>query len=154
MTILTEDENFLAHYGVKGMRWGKKKGGDTAAEPKTPTKPRTRNEEANDVAAYGSKGSQRIGERMETGRTKGSARRREFGRQTAEGAATIAVLAGVAYVTLVGPHVMQNKLNNAVRSGRAANGAKAAAKLFSDTNGIANHKTVNMVFDAVTNTWN
>lgn len=24
MTVLTEDENFLAHYGVKGMRWGKR----------------------------------------------------------------------------------------------------------------------------------
>lgn len=24
MTVLAEDENFLAHYGVKGMKWGKR----------------------------------------------------------------------------------------------------------------------------------
>lgn len=153
MTALPEDEAFLAHYGVKGMRWGKRKGGDSAS-PATPTTPRTRREETIDVATYGTKGSARIGQRMEAGRSKGSARRREFGVQSAQAAGTIAAIAGTAYVALVGPHIMQAGLNQAVRSGRAANGAKAAARLFSDTNGIANHKTVNMVFDAVTKTWN
>ena len=143
------DVDFLAHYGVKGMRWGKKKGGD----PASPSAPRTRNETIRDNIAFGPRGSARVAKRMEEGQTKKQARRREVGRQSAIAAGTATAILGTAYLALVGPQVLQSGLNRAVNSQRARNGAKAAAKLFSDNNGIANHKTVNLVYNAATKSW-
>lgn len=145
MTTIPEDVDFLKHHGVKGMRWGKRK----SASPATPTKPRNKTQKINDEFAFGTKGSERVGKRMEAGRSLGSARRRETARQAGQ----VASVLGVTVGALLGPSVMQAGLNKAVISGRAANGARMATKLFSDTNGIANHKTVNLAFDAATKTW-
>ena len=48
---------------------------------------------------------------------------------------------------------LQTAANHAVAAKVASNGAKAAANLFADKNGIANHKLIDLGWDAVTGSW-
>ena len=56
--ILPEDEAFLAHYGVKGMRWGVRKSKDSSEKSKSPKEKRV------------SKRKRRVQARIEAGQKK------------------------------------------------------------------------------------
>jgi hypothetical protein len=48
---------------------------------------------------------------------------------------------------------LQTAANHAVAAKVASNGAKAAANLFADKNGIANHKLIDLGWDSVSGSW-
>jgi hypothetical protein len=109
-------EQALAHFGVKGMRWGQHK--------TTVKKPPTRAE----VQARVAKIDKAV-------------------RLTALGAAAIITFGpGIMRAShIIAGHVVNAKV--------ASNGAKFAAAMFSDSNGIGNHKIIDLGFSAASGTW-
>lgn len=100
-------EAVLAHHGVRGMRWGKRK-------------------------------------RQDTGEKKSHKK-----------AIALTVAGGYALLRLapvIKKYTMMT-LTSAVARKTAANGARAAANLLADSRGIANYKTINLVFDAASSTF-
>jgi len=83
---MREVEEGLAHYGVKGMRWGTRHNN---------TRDYNGKDYARDVNQYGSRGAKRIEAHVQGGRTIGKARSKEFRRQTGQVAAVAAVGLGL-----------------------------------------------------------
>jgi hypothetical protein len=109
-------EEALAHFGVKGMHWGFRKG-----SVKTP---RSKKE----VAARAQKIDKAV-------------------RLTAIGAAALITFGpGVMRATrILSAHVNNAKIASA--------GARAAAALFSDSNGIGSHRIIDLGFSAASGAW-
>lgn len=121
----------LKHYGVKGMRWGKRK----AHLKSTNYGSRDR---LRDTSMYGTRGTKRIEAHVQGGKSIKKARRKEFRRQTGQlalGAATIVTL-------LAAPGVAKfsaaNVLNN--RQAKAADWADLQNIL--DKTALTAYKTI------------
>lgn len=70
--------DFLAHYGVPGMKWGHRKGPSTLDRYKKHKK--TEKQYNEDLALYGKKGAKRIADDMDNKITLKGARAKEAGR--------------------------------------------------------------------------
>lgn len=148
---------YLAHYGVKGMKWGVRRQRRKASALKDrnawreksrserkktrdqPNKRYTKNDRYWDETTYGKKGVKRINRRMNKGQTHGQAERREVARQ----AATAIVLSQVSVAAIglygMGPsgrRKLASSLNNYAKMGvqsfinnaKAENAARQARK--------------------------
>lgn len=139
-------DDFLEHYGVLGMHWGKRKARAEA--------PRASNygvgQQRYDQVHYGKRGSDRINEHLTKGLTIQEARKAE----TSYRRRRTALIVGGTYAALMlakhGPTLMQGLANGYVGKKNMAAGAKAAANLFADNRGIGNHKVIDLGFDAAT----
>ena len=139
---------YLAHYGVKGMKWGVRRQLRKAAALKDrdawreksrserkktrdqPNKRYTENDRYWDEASYGKKGVKRINRRMNKGQTHGQAKRREFARQTATSLVLRQVSAAAIGLVAMGPlgrRTLASSLNDYAKIGAQSfiNNAKA-----------------------------
>lgn len=149
-------EAYLAHYGVKGMKWGKRKSKSSVerAEGYSDHQYKT------DVEAYGKKRADKINAKVAKGGSLKDARK-EAGNSRDRRAL---ISFGAAYVGAVAimnaPYLLDRAsvgVNTATllrqQQNRKKAGEAAAAKLFSDTRGIANYSTVRLNFDSKSNSW-
>ena len=124
---------YLAHYGVKGMKWGVRRQRRKAAALKDrnawreksrserketrdqPNKRYTKNDRYWDETIYGKKGVKRINRRMNKGQTHGQAERREVARQVATVTALSLVSTSAVSLVAMGPlgrRKLSSSLNN------------------------------------------
>jgi hypothetical protein len=175
MTDIVDD--FLAHHGVKGMKWGVRKAASNVgtsvkagvkdAVQKTREKrqvkkaERKANSEAARAAGYsdamrnkdyndvGNRGVRRIEKRIANGDRVGVARFKEAAGATARGFAVgTAILA-----TPIALGATSQGLSNLASSINAKRGAAAAAKLLADSKGLTSYKTVALSFNALNGAW-
>jgi hypothetical protein len=104
MTQETATPNELAHYGVKGMKWGVKK-----ADPNDNPSPKySVQQRRKDLRDHGKRGVKRINRRLNKGQTLKKARGRETLRNTLQSASVVGALYAANFVRLAGPMVMQS----------------------------------------------
>lgn len=156
---MAEVEEFLAHYGIKGMRWGKRKSSATASDAKKVAVPRaegyTDRMQKNDRRRVGGdKGLEKVHERVAGGVSLKKARDQVAVERWNKNAkrASLAVVAGM-YVAPVLAAYAGIALDQAVVAKKASNGRKQAANMFADKNGIANYQTIRLQQNPTTGNW-
>lgn len=173
-------DDFLAHYGVKGMRWGVRKAASGIAsasssvsagvkdavqrskEKREATKAeRKANFEAAREAGYSSRMRNTdlsdVGKRGVRRIEKRIANGERIGTaRFKESAASMARGFAVGTAILATPIAIgaaNQGLSNLASSINAKRGAEAARKLFADTKGLTSYKTVSLAFNAATGAW-
>jgi len=161
--MTTEVDDFLAHYGVSGMKWGVrrasdsvrsavKRGSDKRKAKKDEIKANTKAAKAagyssskrlNDLNNVGRNGTRRIEKRIANGESIGKARVKEYARSTGTG---LAVGAGVLAVTY-GPKMADRAAGNLASHINAKRGAEVARNLFADNKGLTSYSVVSLAFD-------
>lgn len=164
-----EVDDFLAHYGVKGMKWGVTRASNSVKsavgkrrEKKAAVKKErehnrdkaaeagyTRRQRAKDFENLGRGGMRRVEKRIASGESIGKARTKEYASSTAKGLAIGAAI----LATPVAIGATSRGLSNLASSIDAKRGAEAAAKLLADSHGLTSYKTVALAFDAATGKW-
>lgn len=151
----------LTHYGVPGMKWGVRRSQATldrkAGRKALSDKNYNKSQRTADKRSYGKLGVKRIEKRVGKGRSVQSARRREVGARIATGliAGTVAnvtlnAIANPDAVRTLGNAVLKDAdraLRNRVarqNASFAAEGAKAAASIFSDSRGLTSLNTISL----------
>jgi hypothetical protein len=162
-------DDFLAHYGVKGMKWGvtRAAGGVKSAAGKIKAKSKakkaqrkenadkareagyTKFQKGNDLQNVGTGGVRKIEKRIANGETIRAARAKEYASSTAKGLAVGAAILA-APIALV---ALDKGAANLAASVNAKRGAAAAAKLLSDEKGLTSYKTIALAFDKATGTF-
>lgn len=165
----TEVDDFLAHYGVKGMKWGvtrvsnSVKGAISRRKEKSAAvkAERVRNRDGAAAAGYTSRqrradfenlgrgGMRRVEKRITSGESIAKARTKEYASSTAKGLAIGTAIIG----TPMAIGVTSRGLSSLASTINAKRGAAAAAKLFADNKGLTSYKTVSLAYDAVSNKW-
>lgn len=165
----TEVDDFLAHYGVKGMKWGvtrasnsvKSAVGKRREKKAAVQKEREQNRSAaaksgyssrqrqSDLDNLGRRGTRRVEKRIADGESVDKARTKEYAASTAKGLAAAAVI--MATPTVIGS--ASRGLSGVATKINAKRGAEAAAKIFADDKGLTSYKTLSLAFDATTGKW-
>ena len=134
-------EEALAHFGVKGMRWGVRK---------RPNSGFSDDQRAAVRAKYGKRGEKRVNKRLNKGKSLEKAIRGERNRRI------IVRTAVVLYAAMVGKNLLDRfgptLASNIAAKAAAKNGARAAADAMS-SHGITSYQTVNVAFNAAKNVW-
>lgn len=146
-------DNFLAHYGVRGMKWGQRRRA-VKAERKANTEKAAKAgyssaSRFNDQQNIGNRNVRKIEKRIASGETVRSARAKEYASSTAKGLAVATVIIGTPIAIGAASRGLTGLSNNI----NAKRGAAAAAKLLADTRGLTPYNTVGMAFNAATNSW-
>lgn len=128
---MSEVDAVLAHYGVKGMRWGKRH---------SSTRNYTSRDRTRDTGMYGTRGTKRIEENVKGGKTIKKARRKEFRRQTGQ----VALGAASVLALLTVPQIAQHGAATLVNKRQAAAASAAAVNDLIDKFGITAYKTIVM----------
>ena len=162
----TEVDDFLAHFGVKGMKWGVSRAsgsvksaiGKRREKKAAVRKEREQNRDAAANAGYSSKqrradfenlgrgGMRRVEKRIASGESIRAARTKEYASSTAKGLAVGAAILG----TPIAISATSRGLSNLASSINAKRGAEAAAKLLADSKGLTSYKTIALAFDEAT----
>lgn len=146
-------DDFLAHYGVKGMKWGERRAAlkaerianrDSARE-----KGYTDRMRREDIRDMGIRGTRRVEKRVAGGEKINNARFKEFARTKAQGAAFVASLIGGAVAINAASKGLSTLANNI----NTKRGAAAAATMLADSRGLTSYNTLGMAFNAATGTW-
>jgi hypothetical protein len=154
---MSEVDAFLSHYGVRGMRWGKKKG---KAE-KTPA-PRAagytnRMQENDRRRVGGDKGIEKVHQKVAEGKKLSKAREEVMTERYNRNAKIATGIAAGAYTAYVFGPVLKAAagiaLDQAVVAKKASNGRKHAANLFAEKRGIANYETIRLQQNPTTGNW-
>lgn len=146
-------DDFLAHYGVKGMKWGQRRA-TRVQERKDNAKIAidagyTKKKRALDASNIGAKGVYRVDKRIARGEDIRKARTKEYASSTARGVAVGAAILAVAY----GPALANAGAAGLSKNINAKRGAEAARKLFADNKGLTSYSTVALAFDKATGTF-
>jgi hypothetical protein len=162
-------DEFLAHYGVEGMRWGVRKAEEKIQGAVNRVKDKKaaakelykKNAAAAKAAGYTAKkrrvdfenmdlnSVRRIENRIANGESVGKARTKEYALGTAKGLAIGAGILAAAF----GPAIAKRNLIGLATSVQARRGAKAAADLFANSKGLTSYSTVALNFDKVRGVW-
>lgn len=148
---MSDFDRYLAHYGVKGMKWGKRTGGKTRGN-----NPRHENYGASqqryDAAMYGKGHAKRVNNGLHDGKSLKEARdasHKVQNRRTMTGMA----LGVAAYGVMAAGPSIKIGIDEAVVSKQKANGKRHTDNLFADKNGIGSKPTVNLGYNSSTDTW-
>ncbi len=156
---MAEVDDFLAHFGVKGMKWGKRQ---TAQSKKQIPAPRaagyTDRMQKNDRRRVGGdKGLEKVHQKVAEGTSLKKARDEVSHDRAVRNGRIATAVAGGAYVAYVaGPllaAVGGMALDTAVVRKKASNAEKRAQNLFADKNGIANYATIRLQPNPTTGNW-
>lgn len=153
MSEVTDD--FLAHHGVLGMKWGKHKA--RAALPLASGM--TKNQHNYNRNSYGNRGAARINESVTNGKTVKDAREAEKKHIRKTTAIRGGVIAGAYLAYTAAKYTPMIKgvgtilINEAVMAKQRSNGRKMAQKMFSDSHGIANYATIRLEHNPTTGNW-
>lgn len=154
---MDEVEDFLAHYGIKGMRWGKRKGGGSDA--KKVAVPRaegyTDRMQKNDRRRVGGdKGIEKVHQKVANGTSLKKARDEvAFERWTKNSRRVALAAVATMYVVPVLATYGGIALDQAVLAKKKSNGEKHARNMFADKNGIANYETIRLQQNPTTGNW-
>lgn len=159
---MTDVDDFLAHYGVKGMRWGVSRAVSGIQQKRAAVKQeRLDNRNAARKAGYsdrmraydrkalGERAARRMDKRIAKGDSVVKATLKETGIFTAKSAAVISAL-------LYGPKaigIMSRGLSTLANNINTKRGAEAAAKLFADSKGLTSYSTIALSFDPTKGSW-
>lgn len=156
---MAEVDDFLAHYGVRGMRWGKRKGSN---DKQVAVPPRaagyTDRMQKNDFRRVGKdKGIEKVHQKVADGTSLNKARQqvmeeRYNKKARIAGQLTIAAV-GLAYAAPMLKEFGGIVIDQAVIAKKQSNGRKHAANLFADKNGIANYETIRLQQNPTTGNW-
>lgn len=155
---MAEVDDFLAHFGVKGMKWGKHNSKQVAV----PAAPRaagyTDRMQKNDFRRVGKqKGIEKVHQKVADGTPLNKAREQVANdRYKKKAQITTAVLGGAYALSIAAPMIKEFAgiaLDQAVVRKKASNGQKYAAKMFSDSHGIASYSTIRMEQNPTTGNW-
>lgn len=91
----------LAHYGILGMKWGRRRY-QNKNETLTPAGKKRYSATKTDEIIWGRKGAQRIADRRNKGDSRQTAVRKEFGRRAATGLAISAIGSAAVYAYATG----------------------------------------------------
>lgn len=147
MTIMGQEKpslEDLAHFGVKGMRWGVRKATDLT--------PDVLNRD------FGKRALKRIDKKVLTrDRRTSSAAALRKAVNTEDRRRTVIKVAVTLYAAAVAKNLYQNHsqqiLSSVVNARVAKNGARAAANLLADTHGLTRTSEINVAFNAAKNIW-
>jgi len=141
MGSISQDKQFtpeeaLAHFGIKGMRWGHRNAVNLVNSPSSTI--HMPNHVFNDTSR-----TPKIPVDVNAERKRQSRKR--------------LLIAGAAYAGVIlvahGPELIHTIVGNSLAKKAAAAGAKAAANLLADNMGIGSHKIIDLGYDVVTGKW-
>lgn len=143
-------DNFLAHYGVKGMKWGKRRAASNA-----PASGYSKYHQTQDLAAFGKGGPKRINRAMNKGKTRDEALKTERKIRNTKTATLVLGAAAVYYGPRIADAHQKNRfrLYTAMNTAQAAKGRKFSADLLASSRGIANYETIALTLDPVKDLW-
>ena len=98
----------LAHYGVKGMKWGVRR-----AEKNVPNARYSSKNRVKDKELHGSRGVKRINKRLNDGQTLKKARAREVRRNTIQAGAVVGAVYATRALAIAGPVLAQSVASRA-----------------------------------------
>lgn len=154
MTDMTDEvDDFLAHYGVKGMKWGERR----AAKKQVRTDNANKAREAGystrarnyDMSNVGKKGVRKIEARVAAGESVRKAKAKVYTSTMLKGYAVGTAMMATPFALAAGTAGLQSLANSV----NAKRGAAAAATLLADTRGLTSYSTVALAFDAASKTW-
>ena len=160
--MMDDVDDFLAHYGVKGMQWGVSRAVTKIQNKRAAVKQerkeirdkaraggysdRMRNY---DSRSFGENFARKMDKRVAKGEKPSTAYLKQVGINASKGAAVVTAL-------LYGPKAISaasRGLSTLASNINAKRGAEAAAKLFADSKGLTSYSTISLAFDAATNKW-
>ena len=147
-------EEFISHYGVPGMKWGKRK-----ASSETPRASGYSDRMvSNDTKRLGKKSVKNINDAVAGGKSLKTARNEEYDRRATQRSKRNAAIVGAGVLgVMYGPLIAEvavRSLNSAVLAKRTSNGKKYAEQMMRDrTTALTNYDTVHMRFDPTTDIW-
>lgn len=128
------EEAALAHYGVRGMKWGVRKNGGRTDPRDNPHPNYTEGMRRNDRRSFGSGGVKRINRSMHEGRTRDEAHSKERSYQFKKSVVIIgASYAATMFLAGGGGSAMAHNIGTRAAANR---GAATARNLFADSHGI------------------
>lgn len=138
--------NELRHYGVPGMRWGRRKASSDSSSS-SGRAPGTRTQAVRRVAANTAKASVGLGRDPRTGEKKLVQKLVDKDKLSGKDKRVVAQIA-LGVTLMAAPHILNaldtgmGALGTAAAAKNAARGAAATRNLFADSKGIASYATV------------
>lgn len=151
--VEAEKDAFLAHYGVPGMKWGKRRAARNQERQQNQDKARekgyTAQQRSTDVALVGKSVARKVDKRVANGEAVDKARASE----STKAVVKASVVAAAIYVAPKLIALGARKLDNALASAAISKGEKAAADLFASSKGVTSYKTISLAFDGARGVW-